>query len=212
MKRLFYGIATVLIFTCISLAAPEPAIVQSPNQWTLNTIFTQPQQIILSQGIDNKLIRYWYIIISVTNNTKQDVEFFPKCELVTDNFQIIPAGKGVGTLVFNLIKERHKSKYPFLELLDKTDNKLLQGEDNTKDIAIIWSDFNPNAKMINIFIAGLSNEIAVVEYPAAANDQNDLPRKIYLRKTLDLRYSIRGNPALSTDATLEYKDKSWVMR
>lgn len=211
MRRLFYGIVTVFVLTCITLAAPEPAVVQSPNQWTINTIFTQPQQIILTQGIDNKLIRFWYIIISVTNNTKQDVDFFPKCELVTDNFQIIPSGKGVGTMVFNLIKERHKSKYPFLELLDNTDHKLLQGEDNTKDIAIIWPDFNSDAKKVNIFIAGLSNEIAAVEYPVA-DDQNDTPRKIYLRKTLNLKYNILGNLSFSTGATLEYKEKSWVMR
>ncbi len=212
MKRLFYGIITVFfVLTCISLAAPEPAIVQSPNQWTLNTIFTQPEQIVVRQGVDNKLIRFWYIIITVTNNTKKDVDFYPHSVLATDNFQIIPAGKGVGSMVFDLIKERHKSKYPYLELLDKTDNKLLQGEDNTKDIAVIWPDFNPDAKKINIFIAGLSNEIAEIE-PPVTNDQNDIPRKIFLRKTLELKYDLKGNPASSTGAALEYKGKSWVMR
>lgn len=212
MKSSFYGIiVTFLIFSCTSAAAPEPAIVQGPGLWTINTVFTPIQSIVLKQGTDNKPVRFWYTIVTLTNNSKQDVDFYPKCELVTDTFQIIPAGKGVGSMVFEEIKKRHKSKYPFLELLGKTDNKILQGEDNTKDIAIIWQDFDHDAKNIDVFIAGLSNETAVIEKPDTA-DQNKEAEKVYLRKTLKLKYNIKGNPASSKGASLEYKNKSWVMR
>ena len=151
------------------------------------------------------------MIITLTNNSGQDVDFYPKCDFVTDTFQITPAGQNVGTVVFERIKERHKSRYPFLELLGMSDKKILQGEDNTRDIAIIWPDFDHEAKDVSIFITGLSNETAEVEYPAK-DKQNEVSRTIYLRKTLQIQYSIRGNPASSTGAALEYKDKSWVMR
>ena len=214
MKSSFYGIIAVfLIFTCISLAAPKPAVVQGPNQWTLETKFTHPQQIVLKQALDNKNVRFWYTIITITNNSGKDVEFYPKCELVTDTFQIIPAGKKVGTQVFERIKERHAKQFPFLELLSKTDNRVLQGEDNTKDIAIIWPDFDSKAKSINIFITGLSNEIIELETPVKKIGAQDAEqKKIYLRKTLSLKYDIKGNPVSIGGDALEYKGKTWIMR
>ena len=212
MKSSFYGILTIfLLFTCISMSAPEPAVVQGPGQWTLNTLFMHPQQIVLMRAEDNKPVRFWYMIITITNNSGQDVDFYPKCDMVTDTFQINPAGQGVGTAVFDRIKDRYKNKYPFLELLGKTDNKMLQGQDNTKDIAVIWPDFDKDAKNINIFITGLSNETAEVEYPKTS-EQNNQSGKVYLRKTLEIKYSVRGDPASLAGASLEYKDKLWVMR
>ncbi|MBN2590623.1 MAG: hypothetical protein JXA96_12235 [Sedimentisphaerales bacterium] len=214
MKRSFYGTLIVfLAFTCVSLAAPKPAIVQGPTQWTLDTTFTHPQQIVLERSVDKKPVRFWYIIITITNNSGNDAGFYPKCDLVTDTFQIISAGQGVGSIVFDKIKERHKNKYPFLELLSEVDNKILQGEDNTKDIVVIWPDFDSEAKNINLFITGLSNETAEIECPVqAAKSQDGEQKKIYLRKTLQLKYNISGNPASSGGAALEYKGKFWVMR
>ena len=212
MRSSFYGILIVfLLFASISLAAPEPAVVQGPGLWTLNTKFTNPQSIVLIRSEDNKPVRFWYMIITITNNSGQDVDFYPKCELVTDTFQILPAGKGIGTAVFERIKERHKAAYPFLELLGKADNKILQGEDNTRDIAIIWPDFDNAANNINIYITGLSNETAVVEYPLLATQGGS--NNVYLRKTLELKYNIRGSLALSSSGvSLDYKGKSWIMR
>ena len=131
--------------------------------------------------------------------------------MVTDTFQTVPAGQGVGSIVFERIKERHKSKYPFLELFGASDNKILQGEDNTRDIAIIWPDFDHDAINVNIFITGLSNETAEVSYPSTRS-QDDEPKKIYLRKTLEIQYKVRGNLSSSTGATLDYIDETWVMR
>ena len=214
MKRSFYGVLIVFgIFTCISLAAPQPAVIQGPDQWTLNIKFTNPQQMVLQEASDNKLVRFWYMIITLTNNTGRDVDYYPKYDLVTDTFQITPAGKGVGSIVFDRIKERHKDVYPFLECFGKTDNKILQGEDNTKDIAVIWQDFDHNAKNVSIFITGLSNETVEVDYPAIkTEDSENEPNKVYLMKTLEIKYDVIGDPSSATGATLGYNSKSWVMR
>ena len=212
MKRFFYGILGIwAIIACVSLAAPEPAIVPAPGQWTLDTEFTNPMEITLPLGSDKKPLKFWYLIITITNNTGKDVDFYPKCDLMTDSFQIVPAGKLVSTSLFDQIKKRHKGRYPFLELLDQAGTKILQGEDNTRDIAVIWPDFDAKATSVKLFITGLSNETANVNYPLL-KDETGEPLKVFLRKTLELNYSLRGDPALRTSASFEFQGKRWIMR
>ena len=212
MKNFIYGtLAIVVLGTCISLAAPEPSIVPGPADWTVDVRFEHPQQIELSLSPGGKRARYWYTIITLTNNTGRVVDFYPNCELMTDTYQIIPAGKSTPAMVFEQIKKRHQAKYPFLEFLEKVDNKILKGTDNTRDIVIIWPDFDTKAKTIKIFIAGLSNETVVIDHPVA-KDKNSEPVKVFLRKTLELTYNVGGDVAFRTDARLVHNDKRWVMR
>lgn len=212
MKRFFYGILGIsAVIACVCLAAPEPAIVPAPGQWTVDMKFTHPQQIVMPTRVENQPTRFWYVIITLTNNTDNDVGFYPKCDLMTDTFRITPANKAVTPAVFQQIKKRHRSRYPFLESLAKAGNRILQGEDNTKDIAIIWPDFDVQAKNIKVFIAGLSNETVAIDHPVA-KDQNGLPRKVFLRKTLELSYAFKGDPTLRSGAGLAYKGKRWIMR
>lgn len=200
------------VAACVSLAvAPTPALVPGLGQWTIDTKFTHPQQIFIRTGPDNKPRRFWYILLTLTNKTGQDADFYPKCELMTDTFQIIPAGKSVAPDVFQKIKDRHQAKYPFLETLSGTTSKILQGEDNTKDIAVVWPDFDPRAKKLKIFITGLSNETAFVKHPVA-KDKNGQPLIVFLRKTLELTYALESDSAQRSDANLIYKSTNWVMR
>ena len=200
-------IAAVFV-SCLALAAPEPAIVPKPGDWTLEVRFEQPLQIVLPGAIQQ---RFWYTILTLTNKSGQDVDFYPACELVTDTLQVVPAIKGTSTVLFEKIKNRHQGRYPFLQLLENAGDKVLQGEDNTLDIAVIWPDFDPNAKTVNIFISGLSNETVVVDHPTE-KDQDGIPVKIYLRKTLELTYSIAGDPKFRSDQKLKFESKRWVMR
>ncbi|UCE48690.1 MAG: hypothetical protein JSW47_00800 [Phycisphaerales bacterium] len=212
MKRYYCGVAGIwVLYACSCLGAPKPAIVPAPGQWTVNVEFTHPQQIVLTHSLDGRPLRYWYTIITIYNNTGQDVDFYPKCDLMTDSFQITAAGKFVSPLVFEQIRRRHKARYPFIEPLDKAGNKLLEGEDNTKDIAIIWPDFDVQAKNIKIFISGLSNETAVVAHPVSKDAAGE-PIRLFLRKTLELSYALRGDASLRSDASLVYKGKRWIMR
>ncbi|MCK5172737.1 MAG: hypothetical protein KAR47_05055 [Planctomycetes bacterium] len=218
MKRClpFLVLVIVLVGTAgFCLAYPKPALVPARGDWTVEVDYSQPMQINLNipgedQGQAPK--RFWYIILTLTNNsTTDDAAFYPVCELMTDTFQIIPAGKDTRQVVFDQIKLRHQGRYPFLESLDYVDNRILQGRDNSKDIAIIWPDFDPKAKDITLFIAGLSNETVAVDHPIEIDDQGN-PQKVYLRKTLALEYGIGTDPALRAKANLAFKDKNWVMR
>jgi hypothetical protein len=130
---------------------------------------------------------------------------------MTDTFQVTPAGKGVPPVVFERIKKRHEARYRFIEPLEGIGNKILQGQDNTKDIAIIWPDFDRRAKSVRLFITGLSNETAVVGHPTAKDEQGQ-PVKVFLRKTLELSYNLRGDMTLKSSAELAYEGQRWVMR
>ncbi len=212
MKILVYRTLVILgAIACVCLAAPEPAIVQGPGVWTLEMSFEHPQQIAsISSGVREPKL-FWYTIITLTNKTSRDVEFYPKCELMTDTFEIIPAGKAVWPAVVEQIKKRHQGRYPFLESIDEVGNKILQGSDNARDIIIVWPNFDPRANNIKLFMAGMSNETVVIEHPQDKDDSGE-PVKVYLRKTLELSYDLPSNAVLRSPVKLTYQGKRWVMR
>ncbi len=210
-NHLLYGTVLAAVVATFCLAAPQPAIVQRPGQWTLEVRYEHPQQIVMPWGPKGET-RFWYMIVSVTNRTGQDVDFYPKCDLLTDTFRVVPAGRGVTPAVFAAVKQRHQSQYPFLESLQAVGNRILQGEDNAKDIAIIWSDFDTQALGFKVFMTGLSNETAVVPHPVAVDAASGRPVPVYLRKTLELTYAFRGDPALRSSVETLYKGQAWVMR
>ncbi|MHC4076050.1 MAG: hypothetical protein ACYSRZ_06510 [Planctomycetota bacterium] len=193
------------------MAAPCPAMVPGAGYWTLETAFEHPRQITLQVNGEKAPRRFWYILLAVTNNLNKDVDFFARCDLMTDTFQVLPAGSAASVAVFEKIKKIHQNKYPFLESLEKTSCKILQGKDNSRDIAIIWPDFDAKARSVKFFITGLSNETAVIDHPVEKGIDGGA-RKIYLRKSLELDYAIGTDPALRDNAKLICKGKRWIMR
>ncbi len=211
-RFVFYLMAAVLAVSAVAVGYPEPKVVQKVGQWTLDVNYSAPEQITLQLPNQKKPQRFWYIILSVTNETSLDeVEFYPLCRLITDTFQVIPADKRVPISVFNSVKEKHRGSYPFLESLDFKDHRVSRGEDNTRDFAIIWPDFDPKAKQISLFVGGLSNETAVVEHPKL-KDEDGHPKKIFLQKTLQFKYAVAGDEKLRSTVTIKEIKQTWVMR
>ncbi len=194
-----------------AVAAPKPVSVQRKGQWTLDVQYSQPVQIAVRVPGQAMPQRFWYIILTMTNNATEEVSLIPSCELVTDTFKTIPAGKNVPKEVFEQIKAKHEGQYPFLESMDFPDLRIRRGADNARDIAIIWPEFDPKANIISLFIAGLSNETTVINDPARKDDAGN-PVKVYLQKTLQLNYLNATDPALREQAALAFQKQSWVMR
>ena len=204
----------ILLAGAMVMAAgfPEPAVVQKATEWTLTVKYENPQQITLRLPGKPTPERFWYIILSLTNESPQlEVPFFPACDLVTDNFEIIKAGIDIPSGVFEAIKLKHQGSYPFLESMDFEDNRFYRGKDSTRDIVIIWKDFNLKAKEVSFFIGGLSNETAAVMHPAKKDEQGN-PEKIILQKTLQLRYLVGADSRLRDLAALKLLEQGWVMR
>jgi hypothetical protein len=207
MRGLAIGVLVLAMFG-VCRAAPKAAVVQKPGDWTFDVRFENPQQITLTGDISQ---RYWYIILTITNKSGKDVDFYPSAELVTDTLEVVPGIKGTSAVLYEKIKNRHQGKYKFLQLLENAPDKMLQGQDNTVDVVICWPDFDPNAKTADIFITGLSNETVAVDNPAV-KDKDGNPAKVYLRKTLQLNYSIAGDPKFRDEQKLKFENKTWVMR
>ena len=213
MRTTLLLLSLTCLLTTLTLcqAAPEPAIVPGPNLWTLDVEYTNPQQITVKVPGHRAPQRFWYIILTMTNGHNRDADFYPRCDLMTDTLRLTQAYRDTRNLVFKKIQKRHKKKYPFLESLEYADNRILQGQDNTKDMVIIWPDFDLKAKMISLFIAGLSNETVAIDHPTV-KDENGQPEKVFLRKTLQLNYAIAGDKALRHKSRLTFKKQNWIMR
>jgi hypothetical protein len=195
----------------VASAAPEPTLAKLPSIWTLDVTFENPQQICVQIPGDSKPTRFWYIILTLTNDTGREVSFYPDIWLTTDTFKTVQASRDAREKVFDKIRTRHKGRYPFLEPFEFVAEKILQGADNSNDLAVIFPDFDPCAKQVSIFIGGLSNETAVVNHPTE-KDSNGNPVKVVLKKTLELHYAIPGDPSQRDSQTLDFIAKRWVMR
>jgi hypothetical protein len=210
MKKYLF-IMLIFVGTNVVFAAPEPTRAKLPNIWTLDVTFENPQQICVQIPGDNTPARFWYIILTLTNDTGREVRFYPDIWLTTDTFKTVQASRDAREKVFAKIQVRHKGRYPFLEPFEFVADKILQGADNSKDLAVIFPDFDPCAKQVSIFIGGLSNETAIVEHPTE-KDVNGNPVKVVLKKVLELQYAMPGDPSLRNAQTLDFIGKRWVMR
>jgi hypothetical protein len=201
----------VLAIALPCLGAPEPTLSNVPNLWTLDSTFENIQPIFVRVPGAERPLKYWYMILTVTNKTGKDIEFYPKIELTTDTLQTVLANKDSRKAVFDRIRTIHQGKYPFIEPLEFADHKVLQGSDNTRDFAVIFPDFDPNAKTVKVFVAGLSNETSVIDHPTL-KEPDGSPKKIVLRKTLEIDYAYPGDPTMRANQGLTYVGKKWVMR
>jgi hypothetical protein len=211
-KRICIGtVLWVGFLAAFGLGWPRPSAVPEKGQWTLDVTYEHPVQITMKMP-GGQMRRFWYMIISLTNqNSEQEIPFYPKCELVTDTFQILPAGQGEVRGLFELVKAKHQGQFPFLESLDFADHQIRSGKDNTRDFVIVWPDFDARAKTVRFYLAGLSNETTAIGHPVQIDPQGN-PVPVYLRKTLQLTYSIGADPQLRQDASLRFEEQDWVMR
>jgi hypothetical protein len=202
----------VFLFAAYGMAAPKPAVVQRGGQWTVDVRYSLPMQIVVRLAGQQQPQRFWYTVVTLTNNTiQEEIPLYLECQITTDTFQTVPAGKGVRKEVFDQIKMKHQGQYPFLESMDFQDTRLRKGADNARDIVIIWPEFDPAAKQISLFIAGLSNESVAVKHPVEKDAQGN-PKEVYLQKTLQLIYANTTDPELRNRAALNPVRQDWVMR
>jgi len=209
MRCLVLRILFVLLsVSAICCAAPEPAVVQGPSLWTAEVRFEPLRQLAFRRNGTGDTVRFWYTILTIENNCGVDIDFHPLCDLMTDTFQIIPAGKRVPPQVFDTIKARHATRYPLLEPIASARSRILQGEENAIDVAIVWPDFDIRAKRVQLFISGLSNETARINLPTAAPGSG----QVYLRKTLELDFQFKGDSVWRSDEDIVLAGRRWVMR
>ncbi len=203
----------VAAFALAQDAVPKPSVV--PVSWELEFEYDTPQSITVKLPGDRQAQTYWYVLFTVTNSTDSDKQFAPRFVLYTDTGEVLKAGQGVSSLLFEQVQKRLNS--PLLVGLASVTGRLLQGDDNAKQSVAIWKDFDPKARKFDIFVGGLSGETVKVKLPVAIK-QRDAEGKVVTRtevtlsKTLQLTYFVPGEAAARPQTAPRLVKKQWVMR
>lgn len=202
-----------VIWGLVAWAAPKAE--SGTKSWVLDIKFHDPQRITLTLPGDKHETTSWYVLFEVTNNTGQDVEFYPSFRLVTDTLQVVEGGSNISPSVYEAIIARHKNDHPFLAPPPKITGPLLQGEDNARTSLAVFRMFDKEANGFTIYIGGLSGEIVRVNNPGFdVNEEESAvnPRFFILRRTLAIAYELPGDPDTRIMAKPVRRSREWVMR
>ena len=193
---------------------PEPA--PAPVSWELTFRYQDPQRVSVVLPGQRQPVVYWYMLYSVENGGKREVDFYPHFELVTDTLRAVRSEIRVSPEAFQAIQRR--SGNPLLLAPEKVIGRLLRGKDRAKHSVAIWRDFDPKAKGFNIYVGGLSGEVAKLKNPTfdpqQPEDATKNRRYYVLRKTLVIPYKLPGSESTRALAVPEREvdQQKWVMR
>ena len=205
-------VAVVVLCASWALTAPKPSA--APSTWELQFSFEVPRPIQVKLPGSDKAATFWYIRYTVTNSTNDEQQFMPDFVLYTDTGQLLRAGKGVPSSVFEAVKEA--SGDPMLKDQSSMVGRLLRGADNSKDGVAIFTDIEPEAGAFDIFIGGLSGETAVVTLPSpitvSLEGKTIQKDKVVLCKTLQLHFLLPGEAQSRAESEVRFQAKAWVMR
>jgi len=212
--------AVLTIVLLFFLVQPEPmaaqkraALAPPAGTWLLNfELHGEPQKISVTLPGERQPRTYWYLLYTVTNETGNELNFYPQIELFTDTFKLYRAGRDIRRVVFSAIQKRYATTIPLLEPQQDIIGKLLTGDDNARDSVAIFEDFDPKARSINIFVSGLSNEIVRIKSPLKADQDSEEPAETLLRRTLKLNYKVPGDDLNPNERFVLYQDRGWVLR
>lgn len=194
-------------------AAPKPSLIRLPGTWQLDIEFhNDPMPIEVALPGETEPRTYWYLLYTVTNNTGQDIGFYPQFDLFTDTFQLVHAGVKVRQPVFQAIRDLYRTTLPLLEPESMVTGTLLQGEDNARTSAAIFHAFDPCATQVRVFVAGLTNETVKVDHPSRVDPDTKQPKEVLLRKTLMLQYQLSGDRYEPANRAMLYQRRKWIMR
>jgi hypothetical protein len=207
------GWLLVTIWMPTGQAAPKPD--KASKTWQLDCHFYDPERMVITLPGDSEPTTFWYLLYTVTNDTGQDVDFYPAFELVTNTCQVVRGGDRIHPLVVDAIRVRHKKQYTFFVDPLKATGRLLQGEDNARTSAAVFRNFDPAADRFTIYAAGLSGEVVRLRNPAFdadAPESETNSRFFTLRKSLGITYDLPGDPKTRKLATATRVKMEWVMR
>jgi len=204
----------------IGPAVSAPVATTASTTWQLDFTYQPPRPIEVRLPGEDRPQRFWYMLYTVSNHTGRDRTFMPQFTLYTDTGQVIPADRGISSVVFRAIKMLHRDNPLLVDMLAMT-GKLLQGDDNAKDGVAIWPDIDPKSGGFDIFIGGLSGDTVTIELPVAIRVPEMGPddtlhmvekRTITLHKTLRLQYEVVGDAPHRSAEKVKLIDSGWVMR
>lgn len=204
----------------LSAATSQPAPVAiepsaAPVSWELNFRFQDPERVSVVVPGKAEPVVYWFMLYVVENPGNEEVDFYPRFELVTNTLQVIPSEIRVSPEAFRAIERRAEN--PLLVTPERAIGKLLRGKDRARHSVAIFKDFDPKATSFTIFVSGLSGEFRREKNPAfdASKPESETNKRYFtFRKTLAIPYKFPGSPATRRSVAPErLADKQqWLMR
>lgn len=208
-------IAACVVCGGITAATPKPKIIS--DAWELDfTIIENLRAIRMKLPGDSQVRTFWFVIYNVTNRSGQTQAFTPDFTIYTETGKVLHAGRGVPSAVFKKIKSIYNM--PLLTNKMGMMGNLLHGADNAKDGVAIFVDLDPKAGGVDLFIGGISGEVATVNLPRPisvfnpATGKKVLKNTIRLSKNLKMHYRIVGEAAARHKNPAKLKQTTWVMR
>lgn len=177
-------------------AAPVPSSV--PAKWELRFKVEQDLRLVV---IDSQ--PYWYMTYLVTNRTGADQIFVPSAVLYTDAGDIISEGSDVPSSVIKQIQGLFGD--PLLETSTQIIGTILQGRENARLGLLIWKAGSLEVNEVSVFFSGLSSETQLAVNPLTRQSS-------IVKKTLERRYKVSGNPLANHSAPAALASERWIMR
>lgn len=217
IRKALLTLGSIAIGFCVTglvrAEIPGPAVIPPAGVWQLDIQLNgHLQRIAVALAGSDEPKTYWYQLYTVTNNTGEDIEFYPQFEIFTDTFKLYPANTTIRRPVFEAIRDRYSKSIPLLEPEELITGKILFGRDNARDSVAVFEQFDPNATKVMIFVAGLSNETIRLDNPTDLDAETGMPKKVLLRKTLMLEYQVVGDKYNPQARALVYRNRDWLMR
>ena len=197
--------AIIAISPTRTLAYPEPSLVSTA--WEFKFSYDHPRAIAV-QNLDGQWEWYWYMTYKVVNNTGQERLFIPEIALATEQGDILTAGRGVRTNVFDAIKKKVGNR--LLESPSDVVGQILQGADHAKESVAIWPAPEHNIDQVTVFFGGLSGETAQVKVPDSTDPTKTIDALV--SKTLMIDYEFPGSPLSPQNQAVVFKGEKWIMR
>jgi hypothetical protein len=205
--------ATVLLAATGLQAAPAPSL--APVSWELKFRFQDPQRVSVYVPGQAQPVVYWYMLYRIENLSRQEVEFYPQFDLVTDRLEVVKSELTVSPEAFQAIFRRANNT--LLLPPHKVTGKLQRGQDRARHGVAIWRDFDAKARSFTVYVSGLSGETKRVKNPTFDPDkpEDEKNRRYYtFRKTLAVPYAFPGSKQTRTRVKPERvpNGQKWIMR
>lgn len=204
--RLLIALIAVSMLSLASapLHAEYPKPSPYPITWEFSFRHGQPERLV----VDGKA--YWYMTYTIINETDQERVYLPIFEMLTNDGRVIRSDKNLPYAVFEAIKRREKNQ--FLEPFTQIGGEIRIGEDQARDGVAIWEEPSREMGQFSIFVAGLSGEAVTLKDSKGAEIKNAEGKPVILRKTLQLKYFVRGDDVLPGEDRVNEDAEDWVMR
>lgn len=205
-----------------------PIPTNAKSTWQFRCLFQKPRSVMLKLPGKAKHELFWFFKFTIINQSGKKQRFDPEVQLYTETGQLMTSDKGFDSkVVYNKVKKILKN--PLLTTLNNATGDVLNGEDNAVEVVAIFKDFDPKAASFDLFIGGLSGEMAKIKLPKKINVKKDkaftatggkvveeeetvLTDEIIVTKTLKLTFKIPSQKRDRLQSEIRFVKKEWVMR